>query len=268
MIAEIDKDLLAQLFQPVGTPFAVKVGDILLSFQVAAKGNNHFSLRISDVEFCAGRIHSIYGTNGCGKTTLLRTLAGLQMPKEGFVTWSPFEPNPGLDQVLVTQTGPMPHWSVSENITLPMLNQGIKKQIANDRTKTLIELLGLQGFEARYAHQLSAGQQQRTVLARALSIAPKILFLDEIMSGQSEYWSARIAEILRFYASTGRMVVIVSHDPEWVLACTDRVTNIVSDTTDAVSTTQFFIGYDGVVQNWQAFRETRIRKFHEQSLGH
>lgn len=268
MAAEIKKDLLAQLFQPVETPFTVKVGDILLSYQAAAKGNNHFSLRVSNVEIQARQVHCIYGTNGCGKTTLLRTLAGLQLPREGFVTWSPFEPRPGFDQVLVTQAGPMPHWSVSENITLPMLNQGIEKQTASDRTKTLIELLGLQGFEARYAHQLSAGQQQRTILARALSIAPKILFLDEIMSGQSEYWSARIAEILRFYAATGRMVVIVSHDPEWVLACADRVTNIVSDTTDAVSTTRFFVGYDGAVQNWQSFRETRFRKFHEQSLGH
>lgn len=118
------------------------------------------------------------------------------MPKEGFVTWSPFEPKPGLDQVLVTQAGPMPHWSVLGNITLPMLNQGIPKPVAADRANALIELLGLQGFEGRFAHQLSVGQQQRTVLARALSIAPKILFLDEIMSGQSEYWSARIAEIL------------------------------------------------------------------------
>jgi ABC-type sulfate/molybdate transport systems ATPase subunit len=157
----------------------------------------------------------------------------------------------------------MPHWTVSENVTLPMLNHGIERQTAANRAKILIQLLGLQGFENRYAHQLSAGQQQRTVLARALSICPKILLLDEIMSGQSEYWSARIAEILRFYAMTGRMVVIVSHDPEWVIACADRVTNIVSDTTDAVSTTQFFVGYDGAVQNWQSFRESRFRKFHE-----
>jgi ABC-type nitrate/sulfonate/bicarbonate transport system ATPase subunit len=267
MVAEIERDLLAQLFHPVETPFTVKLGEILLSYQSAAKGNNHFSLRVANVEFRAGHIHCLFGTNGCGKSSLLRMLARLHTPQGGFVDWSPDEPRPGVDQVLVTQAGPMPHWSVMENITLPMLNQGIEKQAATERAKTLIDLLGLQGFEDRYAHQLSAGQQQRTVLARALSIAPKSLLLDEIMSGQSEYWSARIAEILRFYASTGRMVVIVSHDPEWVLACANRVTNIVSDTTDAVSTTQFFIGYDGVVQNWQSFRETRIRKFHEQSLG-
>jgi ABC-type nitrate/sulfonate/bicarbonate transport system ATPase subunit len=261
MVAEIKKDLLARLFQPVEAPFAVKVGNILLSYQTVAKGNNHFSLRVSNVEIQSRQVHCIYGTNGCGKTTLLRTLAGLQFPQEGFVTWSPFEPLPGLNQVLVTQAGPMPHWSVRENIILPMLNQSIEGQTAAERTIALIQLLGLEGFESRYAHQLSAGQQQRTVLARALSIAPKILFLDEIMSGQSEYWSARIAQILRFYVSTGRMVVIVSHDPEWVLACADRVTNIVSDSTDAVSTTRFFVGYDGIVQNWQAFRETRFRKF-------
>ena len=263
MAAEIKKDLLAQLFQPVEKPFAVNMEDLLLSYQAGDRSNNHFSLRVSSVEIQARQIHCFYGTNGCGKTTLLRTLAGLQFPREGSAAWFPSKPRLGLDQVLVTQTGPMPHWTVGENVTLPMLNQGIEKQTAADRANVLIQLLGLQGFENRYAHQLSAGQQQRTVLARALSICPKILLLDEIMSGQSEYWSARIAEILRFYAMTGRMVVIVSHDPEWVIACADRVTNIVSDTTDAVSTTQFFVGYDGAVQNWQSFRESRFRKFHE-----
>jgi len=174
MVAEIKKSLLTELCQPLEKSFAAKLDDILLTYQAAAKGNNHFSLRVSNVEIQARKIHAIYGTNGCGKTTLLRTLAGVQLPQEGCVTWSPFEPRPGLDQVLVTQAGPMPHWSVSENITLPMLNHGIEKHIANDRTKTLIELLGLQGLEDRYAHQLSAGQQQRTILARALSIVPAI----------------------------------------------------------------------------------------------
>lgn len=259
---------LAQLFPAVAKPFAITLQDVLLSYNAALKGNNHFSLRLS-VEIRAGLIHCIYGTNGCGKTTLLRTLAGILHPQEGSITWSPdATPKPGLDHVLVTQAGPMPHWSVNENIALPMLNQGIAKETANHRTDALIQLLGLQGLEKRYVHQLSAGQQQRTVLARALSISPKILFLDEIMSGQSEYWSARIADILQFYASQGRMVVMVSHDPEWVLSCANRVTNIVSDATDAVSTTRFFVGYDGPVQDWQAFRETRFRKFHEQNLGH
>jgi ABC-type sulfate/molybdate transport systems ATPase subunit len=166
--------------------------------------------------------------------------------------------------MLATQAGPMPHWTVRENILLPIKNrQSERSSDPEERTAALIGLLGLDGLENRYPHQLSAGQQQRTVLARALGIDPGILLLDEIMSGQSEFWSAKIASILKHFAATGRMVVIVCHDPEWVAAHAHWVAHIVSDATDAVATTRFFVGFDGNTSEWQAFRKQRLVSIHD-----
>jgi ABC-type sulfate/molybdate transport systems ATPase subunit len=267
MTSESQNVPFQHIFSLRESSFAATIRGLHVTYDGSAVGNNHFCLRVEELDFTAGRIHSLYGTNGCGKTTLLRVLAGLVKPNGGLVEWRPSFPKAGADQVLVMSAGPMPHWTVRDNITRPMLVQGTGKDVANERCTMLIDLLGLKGYSNRYAHQLSAGQQQRTVLARALGLAPSILLLDEIMSAQSEYWSARIAEILRAYVDSGRVVVLVSHDPEWVRAYADRVTHLVSDSTDAVSTTHFFVGYDGSVRNWGEYRESRIREAHEQSTG-
>jgi polar amino acid transport system ATP-binding protein len=145
-----------------------------------------------------------------------------------------------------------------QNICEPQLEMGISREQAESKARSVIELLGLIGLEDRYAHQLSAGQQQRTVLARAFALSPKILMLDEIMSGQSEYWAGRIAGILRLFSKQGGMVVMVSHDPEWVMAHANRVTHIVSELGDAVSSTHFFCGYDGDGKDWPEYRQKRL----------
>jgi len=221
--------------------------------------NGGFSLDINQLSIVGGTIHCIYGTNGCGKTSILRLLAGLMPVSQGSVNWQNLEsPKPGRDYILVTQAGPVPHWTVHENITEPQIDNSIPLKDAELRTRHVIELLGLQNLENRYAHQLSAGQQQRTVLARALALSPKILLLDEIMSGQSEYWAERIAELLRQFVSMKGLVIMVSHDPEWVMVNADRVTHIVSGHGDAVSATHFFCGYDGDGKDWLAFREARF----------
>lgn len=247
-------------FARVEEPFSVALENVRLSYSNST-ANNSFSLSVRGLHIESRTIHCVYGTNGCGKTTLLRFAAGLVAAREGRMSWRGIaSPRPGTDHILVTQAGPMPHWSVWQNVCAPMLNQGRPKEQAEERAATLLELLGLAGLEKRYPHQLSAGQQQRTVLARALSIASKILLLDEIMSGQSEYWAGRIALILKEFASIGGMVIMVSHDPEWVAAYANRVTHIVSDLGDAVSSTHFFAGFDGDVEGWMTFRRARYAK--------
>lgn len=247
-----------KIFNLVNPSPSVTVRDIRLCY--AKTNEDSFALHIDNLLIKGGTIHCIYGTNGCGKTSLLKALARVVPVSQGSLEWSNIDmPKPGKDYVFVTQAGPLPHWNVLRNVVQPQLELGVDKNEARDNALSVIGLLGLSGLEERYAHQLSAGQQQRTVLARAFALSPKILLLDEVMSGQSEYWAERIAVFLRAFADLGGMVVMVSHDPEWVMVNSDRVTHIVSLQDDAVSSTKFFCGYDGSGKEWPAFREKRLR---------
>lgn len=247
------------IFEVVAPRLSVELQGVRLSYN-AMNTNGSFSLTIDTLRIEGGTIHCIYGTNGCGKTSLLKLLARIISPREGTVKWENLTtPVSGKDYVLVTQAGPWPHWSVWRNICEPQIQMGIQSDKVKEKAQTIINLLGLDGLEDRYAHQLSAGQQQRTILARALILSPKILLLDEVMSGQSEYWAERIATILKSFADLGGMVVMVSHDPEWVMVNADRVTHIMSKLGDAVSSTHFFCGYDGDNKGWLSFREERLR---------
>ncbi len=247
------------IFNTVEPSPSVVVQGLKLSY--AHSSTNGFALHVDDLQIVGGTIHCIYGTNGCGKTSLLKVLARVIPVSHGSVKWTNLAtPRPGKDYVLVTQAGPLPHWNVWRNIVQPQIELGTEDGAAASKAGTVIGMLGLEGLEKRYAHQLSAGQQQRTILARALALSPKVLLLDEVMSGQSEFWAERIAAILRTFVEQGGMVIMVSHDPEWVLVNADRITHIVSSHGDAISSTQFFCGYDGDGKNWPAFREERLRQ--------
>lgn len=220
-----------------------------------------FSLEVDGLEFVSGKVQCLFGTNGCGKTTLLKSMTGMLRPQAGAVLWNgiPAPPRLGRGVSLVLQAGMWPHWSVERNVIEPVLEAGMKGDEAVHRAALFISSLGLTGFENRRAHRLSAGQQQRVVLARALALSPDCLLLDEVMSAQSEYWARKIAELLRDFVTSGRLLILVSHDPEWVAAFGDTVTHLISDFGDDVAATRFYTGFHGDVAGWGRFREDRLR---------
>ncbi|WP_436763387.1 ABC transporter ATP-binding protein [Streptosporangium sp. V21-05] len=148
------------------------------------------------VEVRPGEIVSIVGPSGCGKTTLLRAVAGLISPAEGHVRVGGETVSTTPDGVaMVFQHFGLFPWKTAEaNVAYPLRLRGLPREEILSRTRELIEMVGLSGFEKSYPHQLSGGMQQRAGLARALAVRPRVLLMDEPFGALD----AQTAEVLRF----------------------------------------------------------------------
>lgn len=170
------------------------------------------SLQVSRGEFIA-----IVGPSGCGKTTLLNLCSGFDRPTSGTVTLS------GRLRMVYQQDGLFPWQTVRENIALGFRhldNDDERKQ----QLREMISLIGLEGFDDHYPHQLSGGMRQRVELARALAGDTDVLLLDEPFSSLDYLTRLRMrVELARMLRERPRTVVLVTHDIEEAVQLADRV---------------------------------------------
>ena len=186
------------------------------------------SLSVAQREFIA-----VVGQSGCGKTTLLRILAGLIAPTEGQVRvagqplWDGGRRNDeALAKLgLVFQDANLfPWYSVEDNIALPLRLRGQGKRERLERARELAELVGLEGFERSYPRELSGGMRQRVAIARALSYNPEILLMDEPFGALDAITRDRMNQELQSIAQrTGATVVFVTHSISEAVFLADRV---------------------------------------------
>jgi NitT/TauT family transport system ATP-binding protein len=176
-----------------------------------------------------GQFVSILGPSGCGKSTLLRMISGLEPVTSGTITvngMSPQEARRRRDFGVVFQTPVLFDWrSVQANIGLPLELMGYPRKEIKERTKELLELVGLWNFRDKRPYQLSGGMQQRVAIARALTFRPKFLMMDEPFGSLDAMTRDRMAtELLRIWSdSPGTTVVFITHSiPEAVLL-SDRI---------------------------------------------
>jgi NitT/TauT family transport system ATP-binding protein len=141
-------------------------------------------LAISEVTFDvkAGELVSIVGPSGCGKTTILKVLAGIHSYEGGTVRIgseaNPFDPSKDIGMVF--QQPLLLKWrKILQNVLLPAEILGLPRKESLERAHYLLGMVGLQGFEDKYPHELSGGMQQRTAIARALIHDPKLVLMDE-----------------------------------------------------------------------------------------
>jgi NitT/TauT family transport system ATP-binding protein len=168
----------------------------------------------------------VVGPSGSGKTTLLRCLAGLLRPTEGEVIFEGERlagPRRRIGFVF-QEANLMPWRTAAENVALPLELLGVRRAEAQRRSKDLIELVGLEGFESVYPRDLSGGMAQRVAIARALIHDPDLLLLDEPFGALDALTRERMAaELLRIWSAKTKTVVMVTHSiPEAVLLA-DRV---------------------------------------------
>jgi NitT/TauT family transport system ATP-binding protein len=193
------------------------------------------TLALSAIDLAVARNEfvAIVGRSGCGKTTLLRILAGLIQPTEGEVRVDgrPLWRGGRRDDAALAKLGLVfqdanlfPWYSVEENIALPLRLRGEERRSRRRRARELCELVGLQGFERSYPRELSGGMRQRVAIARSLSYNPEILLMDEPFGALDAMTRDKMnLELQSLVATTGATVLFVTHSITEAVFLADRV---------------------------------------------
>ncbi len=188
-------------------------------------------LALKDVEFEIGdrEFVSLIGPSGCGKSTVLRLIAGLVAPTSGDIRLHGLTPSAARCQrkyAFVFQDPVMFPWrTVIRNVEMPLEVVGGKTSKAcSDRAQSLLELVGLQGFEKATPNQLSGGMKHRAAIARALMLEPPVLLMDEPFGALDEITRDRMnLELLRIWGKTNAAVIFVTHSIEEAVFLSDRI---------------------------------------------
>jgi sulfonate transport system ATP-binding protein len=172
----------------------------------------------------AGEILGVVGGSGCGKTTLLRLIAGLDQASAGTVSVAGeviLKPHPAVG-IVFQEPRLLPWLSVAENVGFGLSDLSIRERA--DRVAHALDRVGLAGQGRRWPRELSGGQQQRVSIARALVARPKVLLLDEPFSALDAFTRASLHEhLLLLWDETKPTVVMVTHDVEEAITLSDRV---------------------------------------------
>jgi ABC-type nitrate/sulfonate/bicarbonate transport system ATPase subunit len=178
-----------------------------------------------NAEIKAGEFVSLIGPSGCGKSTFLRAVAALGLPDEGTLTLdgAPIT-KPGYDRGLVFQDPTLFPWlTVYENIAFGLKTRKIYHEKKGDITN-FIKLVGLEGFEKSFPHQLSGGMAQRAALARALVNHPKVLLLDEPFGALDAFTRMNMQdELINIWKERGTTTIMVTHDVDEAIYLADRI---------------------------------------------
>src|SRR5438876_1019000 len=190
------------------------------------KGGIYTALRDLNLEVAAGEFCAVVGPTGCGKSTTLALISGLEPASTGEVR---LEGNPvkgiadGVGYVFQSDAG-FPWKTVLENVAAGPRYHGAPGRDARARAREWITRVGLAGFEDRYPHQLSGGMRKRVGLAQSLINGPRILLMDEPFPALDvQTRTLEENELLSLWSSTSASVGFVTHDLEEAIALADRV---------------------------------------------
>lgn len=172
-----------------------------------------------------GEFVSIIGASGCGKTTLLRSIAQLVRPSSGTIELIPHPADPNSDTLLVFQESSLFPWMrVLENATFGLAMRGVEREEREPEALRLLKQFGLAGRERAWPSELSLGMRQRVALIRAFLCKPALLLMDEPFAALDAQTRLELQqELLALWQPTSMSVIFVTHDVDEAILLSDRV---------------------------------------------
>lgn len=217
---------LANEQPPVGVALpAISLRGVSKSYDLG-RGRELRALDDIGMDVAAGGFTALIGASGCGKSTILRIIAGLEEPTAGTVLLEGAPPSQLVSGhrlgVAFQEHALLPWLSVKGNISLPF--RAVGRAVDHDRVRDLIALVGLRGFENARPRQLSGGMRQRAAIARALALDPEILLLDEPFGALDAVTRRRLnIELRRIWEDRQITTILVTHDVAEAAFLADRV---------------------------------------------
>jgi nitrate/nitrite transport system ATP-binding protein len=193
------------------------------------KKGKFVALREIDLSIAKGEFIALIGPSGCGKSTLLNLIAGLTTPSSGLLLCDGREiAGPGPERAVVFQNHSLLPWlSCYENVHLAVERVFAGKESRaqlKERTQAALELVGLLHAEHKYPNEISGGMKQRVGIARALSMQPKVMLLDEPFGALDALTRARLQdELMKICDKTKATTVMVTHDVDEAVLLADRI---------------------------------------------
>ena len=245
----------------------------------AADNGSQQVVAINDVslDVSAGEFFSIIGPSGCGKSTLLRIIGGLLTASSGELTVGSDKvngPHPWVGMVFQEEST-FPWRTTLGNVEFGLEMRGVSQDQRRQKSREMIRLVGLSGFEERYPSELSGGMKQRVAIARALVLEPKILLMDEPFGALDEQTRIILGEeLLRIRDQLKQTIILVTHNINESVQLSNRVMVMTASPGRVKSVVDVdlpqprdssIIASDRfgrlVAQVWSALREESIKSF-------
>jgi len=205
-------------------PAYLQIRDVVKDFGSGTLAVNHVTLEIAK-----GEIFALLGSSGCGKTTLLRMLAGFETPTQGQIVLdgndlAGLPPYLRPINMMFQSYALFPHLTVWDNVAFGLRREGMPRDQVAERVEAMLKLVQLGKYGKRKPHQLSGGQQQRVALARSLAKRPQLMLLDEPLGALDKKLREETqVELVNIIHEVGVTCVMVTHDQEEAMTMATRI---------------------------------------------